>query len=69
MDKKHGIERVWNSEGHLKRGYPKYWVNDKQVTKRQYLKECAKDASLPCFREKDNLPVRKFPKDVAIHCK
>jgi antitoxin component YwqK of YwqJK toxin-antitoxin module len=68
-DQKHGIERVWNGEGKLKRGYPKYWIKNKQVTKRQYLKECANDASLPCFNEKDNLPRRKFPKEVAIHWK
>ncbi len=68
-DQKHGIERVWNSEGRLKRGYPKYWARDNQVTKRQYSKECSKDAGLPRFCEKDNLPARKFPEEVAIHCK
>lgn len=67
-DRYHGIERVWNGEGRLKRGYPKYWIKGRQVTKRQYIKECAKDSFLPQFREKDNLPRRKFPKDVAIHC-
>ncbi len=69
MDQKHGIERVWNSEGRLKRGYPKYWIKDKQVAKRQYLRECAKDAILPRFYQEDNLPQRKFPAEVAIHCK
>ena len=68
-DQKHGIERLWNFEGRLKRGYPRYWVKNKQVAKRQYIKECAKNADLPPFREKDNAPRRKFPKEVAIHCK
>lgn len=65
----HGIERIWNSERRLKRGYPKYWIKNKQVKKREYLRECARDQSLPPFKEKDNLPARKFPKEVAIHCK
>jgi hypothetical protein len=69
MDQQHGIERVWNSEGRLKRGYPKYWVKDKQVRKRKYISECAQDTFLPRFSEKDNLPQRKFPKEVAIHCR
>lgn len=67
-DQYHGIERVWNSEGRLTRGYPKYWIKGRQVTKRQYIKECARDSFLPQFREKDNLPRRRFPKEVAIHC-
>jgi hypothetical protein len=68
MDQKHGIERVWNGEGRLIRGCPKYWVKDKQVAKRVYIRECSRDASLPRFGAKDNLPRRKFPEDVAIHC-
>ncbi len=68
-DRLHGIERSWNpAGGGLRRGYPKYWVHDKQVTKRQYLRECAKDPTLPPFREKDNRPRRKFPPEVAVHC-
>jgi hypothetical protein len=46
-DQLHGIERSWNREGHLSRGYPRYWVNDTRVTKRQYLRECANN---PTFR-------------------
>jgi antitoxin component YwqK of YwqJK toxin-antitoxin module len=69
QDQVHGIERFWNAEGRLRRGYPKYWVNNKQVTKRAYIKECANDMSLPRFNEEDNLPQRKFPDEVAIHCK
>jgi len=29
----HGIERSWNQQGRLHRGYPRYWVNDVRVTK------------------------------------
>ncbi len=60
----HGVQRSWNSAGRLRRGYPRYWVNNKQVTKREYLRACAKDPSLPPFRESDNRPRRKFPPEV-----
>ena len=60
-DQKHGIERSWNRTGRLSRGYPRYWVNDRRVTKRQYLRRCSEDASLPRFREVDNRPNRRFP--------
>ena len=60
----HGIQRSWNSKGHLRRGYPRYWISDKQVTKRQYLRACTKDPNLPPFWESDNRPGRKFPSEV-----
>jgi hypothetical protein len=63
-DQTHGIERMWNSKGRLRRGYPKYWVNNQQVTKRQYVRACANDPALPLFRETDNLPRRRFPPEV-----
>ncbi|HEY1219217.1 MAG TPA: hypothetical protein VGF03_09790 [Bryobacteraceae bacterium] len=65
-DRSHGIERSWNCHGRLCRGCPKYWVNDVRVTKRQYLRACAKDPTLPPFREADNRPQRKFPKEVMV---
>ena len=60
----HGIERMWNLHGRLRRGYPRYWVNDVRVTKRQYIRACANDPSLPPFREKDNRPHRRFPPEI-----
>ena len=60
----HGIRRMWNSEGRLKRDYPQYWVKNERVTKRQYLRACGKDPNLPVFREIDNLPQRDFPPEV-----
>jgi hypothetical protein len=62
----HGIEREWNVEGHLRRGYPRYWVSNKQVTRSQYLRARAKDPTLPPFREKDNRPQRSFPPEIAV---
>ena len=64
--KQHGIERHW-SQGRLRRGYPRYWINDTPVTKRQYIRACASDPSLPPFREKDNRPRRRFPPEIRDH--
>jgi hypothetical protein len=63
-DLQHGIRRMWNHEGKLKRGYPQYWVNNERVSKRQYLSACTRDPNLPSFREIDNSPKRKFPLEV-----
>ena len=60
----HGIEREWTFEGKLRRGYPKYWVLNKAVTKRQYLAAARKDPTLPPFRRKDNSPKREFPPEI-----
>ena len=59
--KMHGIERSWSVQGKLERGYPRYWVNDARVTKRQYLAAAGNDPSLPPFRERDNRAKRSLP--------
>lgn len=68
--KKHGVERDWNWMGRLRRGYPKYYVHNQQVTKRQYIKASASDPTLPKFDPAGNTPKRKFPSEVraAIQC-
>lgn len=63
----HGIERQWNSQDRLRRGYPRYYVHGKQVTKAQYLRAATKDPSLPPFRVEDNAPHRMFPPEIARH--
>jgi hypothetical protein len=63
----HGIERTWNSSGSLHRGYPRYWLNNQRVTKRQYLRASAKDSDLPPFRQQDSRPQRKFPPAIQAH--
>jgi hypothetical protein len=60
----HGIERRWNAQGRLKRGYPKYWVQGQAVTKRFYLKATERDQTLPKYRESENRPQRKFPSEI-----
>ena len=60
----HGIERMWNSQGKLKRGYPKYWIMGQTAPKRRYLQAAKSDQSLPVFREQDKSPQRKFPVEI-----
>jgi hypothetical protein len=60
----HGIERMWNAEGRLKRGYPKYWIQGQAVNKRAYVKAAEKDRTLPKFQDKENKPRRKFPIEI-----
>ena len=61
LGKLHGIERVWNSNGRLSRGYPKFFIEDQTVSKQKYTKMALIDKTLPSFQEKDNLPYRKLP--------
>ena len=61
----HGIWREWNDKGNLSRGFPQYYVQGEKVNKRQYLKACQTDPTLPPFRFEDNEPGRCFPPEVA----
>ncbi len=64
-DLQHGIERQWNSDGRLRRGFPRYWIHGNRVSKRSYLRAMAKDCTLPPLAKKDDRPSRRFPKEVA----
>ena len=57
----HGIWREWNDKGKLRRGFPQYHLNDSRGTKRQYMKACESDATLPPYRQNDDRPYRKLP--------
>lgn len=64
MGKLHGIERLWNSKGRLRPGYPKFYAADEPVTRQKYIKLTLTDTTLPVFRESDNLPHREMPAEV-----
>lgn len=57
----HGIFRQWNDQGRLRRGFPRYFVGGKQLTKRQYERARRADPTLPPFLTEDNLPSRALP--------
>lgn len=61
---RHGVERCWNLRGRLRRGWPKYWIQDAQVDRRRYLRAAAKDPSLPPARREDDAPDRVFPEEI-----
>lgn len=58
----HGVWREWNEKGRMRRGLPQFYIEDKRVTKQQYLKACEADRSLPRYRPLDDGPQRKLPK-------
>lgn len=60
----HGIEREWNAQGRIARGWPRYYRHGERVTKRQYIQACKSDSTLPTFYEKDQSPRRNFPPEV-----
>src|SRR6185436_4124957 len=57
----HGIERQWTSH-RLDRGYPRFHLRGKRVSKAEYVKACAKDKSLPAYHHEDDSQERIFPK-------
>lgn len=63
----HGIERKWDMKGRLERGFPKFYVRGRRVTRQSYERALLKDSSLPVFRPEDEKPERKFPPAVARH--
>ena len=60
----HGVQRDWNFQGRVRRGWPCYYVESERLTKRRYVNLSQSDPTLPPFREEDNLPVRSFPRDI-----
>ena len=64
MGKLHGIERVWNNRGRLRRGYPKFYIADRAVSRQKYIKMALSDKSLPVYREKDDLAHREWPEEI-----
>jgi antitoxin component YwqK of YwqJK toxin-antitoxin module len=57
----HGIFRQWNNKGRLRRGFPRYYVGGKQVTKRQYERARLADPTLPPVVPEEHLPNRVLP--------
>lgn len=62
--KYHGIERMWNERGKLKKGYPKFWIQGKAVTRRAYVKAAEQDETLPDYQETEDRPQRRFPETI-----
>jgi antitoxin component YwqK of YwqJK toxin-antitoxin module len=65
----HGIFREWNDRGRLRSGFPKYFVRQRKVQRREYLKACGADPTLPRFEARDNQPNRPLPSAVGLLCR
>lgn len=59
--REHGVFREWR-DGKLRRGFPKFWVNGAQITRRAYVRAVATDVSLPRLDPRDDARRRKAPK-------
>lgn len=66
-DTEHGIERRWNERGRLQRGYPRYYVNGERVSKRQYVRACERDESLPKYCTSEDAHLRQLPVTAPPH--
>ena len=60
----HGIERHWDDDGRLLKGYPKYWIQDAEVSHFEYMEQLEKDSQLPSFKKRDRNCIRKFPEEI-----
>jgi hypothetical protein len=58
---KGSISRRWIAPGKLRRGFPWYFLDGRQVTKRAYLQACRNDPALPAYRPEDDEPHRELP--------
>jgi hypothetical protein len=63
--KLHGIEREWTPRGDLRRGFPKFFIDGRRVTKHAYLRAQSKDPTLPRLRGRDDRNARSFPAGIA----
>lgn len=62
--RRHGIERNWIKGKRSVYSKPIFWINDEKVTKREYVKACETDKTLPPYRDVDDLPARTLPSRV-----
>jgi hypothetical protein len=57
----HGVERRWDGRGGMRRGFPRFWMNGKQMTRGEYLRAQGRDKSLPKYSVRDNASKRRLP--------
>jgi hypothetical protein len=58
--RRHGIFRCWDDDV-LEKGFPKFFVNDKRVSREEYELARQTDAELPAYREQDDDNAREMP--------
>jgi hypothetical protein len=67
---RHGIFREWLPSGHLRKGFPRFYLKDSQVSRRVYEAAQAEAVSLPRYNARDDFNTRTTPKAVrlALEC-
>jgi len=60
----HGIYRSWKNSRTLDKGFPRFYIKNRPVTKAKYLKACENDPTLPKYKTADDRSFRKFPKSL-----
>ncbi len=56
----HGIKREW-TKGRLDRGYPQFFIREKQVSRRRYEAAAVSDRTLPPYRPDEDSARRQIP--------
>jgi hypothetical protein len=59
----HGVWREWGAEGKLRRGFPRYFIDDVRVPREEYLRACERDLLLPRYSPEDDSPCRRLPEE------
>src|SRR5205807_4629048 len=59
----HGIWREWDAQGRLRRGFPRFFVRGRKVSKSQYVAASLKRRLLPPYRAEDDEPARALPRE------
>lgn len=57
---RHGLAREWSGR-ELQRGFPKFFLEGKAVSRRVYLRAAKEDPTLPPYRPEEDLPFRDIP--------
>lgn len=59
----HGIERHWTEDGKLVEGFPKFYIDDREVPKNLYIQEQRNNADLPPYDPREDANLREIPEE------
>lgn len=59
--RRHGIFREWETNGRLRRGFPRYYLRDARVSRRAYEQARAKHPSLRPYTAQEDANQREMP--------
>jgi hypothetical protein len=59
--RRHGVFREWTSSGRLRRGFPRFYLDDARVTRRTYELALERDSSLRPYSAREDSNARAMP--------